>query len=181
MKDLTFITGNAHKAKYLEMWLGLPIAHHKLDLVEIQSLDPKEVVTHKVTEAYRQLQRPVLVEDVSLTFHALGKLPGTLVKWFLEELDVDGLCRLLDGYDDRTATVSIIYGLCDGELIRYFEGRAEGRIAPQPRGDRGFGWNPVFIPDGWQKTYAEMSDEEMGRVSFRAKAIAKLRAHLTEV
>src|SRR5258708_3167713 len=114
MKDLTFITGNADKAKYLELWLGLPMAHHKLDLVEIQSLDLKEVVTHKVTEAYLQLHQPVLVEDVSLTFHALGQLPGTLVKWFLNELDTDGLCRLVDGHKERSASAEIIYGLYDG-------------------------------------------------------------------
>jgi len=180
MKAVTFITGNANKAKYLEMWLGLPMAHQKLDLVEVQSLDLQEVVMHKATEAYRQLQRPVLVEDVALTFHAFGQLPGTLVKWFLQELDVDGLCHLLDGRDDRRATASIVYGLHDGQQIRYFEGHVDGTVAPQPRGDQGFGWNPIFIPSGSQKTYAEMTDEEVEQVSFRAKAIAKLRAHLIE-
>jgi len=83
VNDIEFITGNQHKADYLAKWLGMPINHQKVDLTEIQSLDLHEVVEHKVREAYRIIQKSVLVEDVSLTFHALGRLPGTLVKWFL--------------------------------------------------------------------------------------------------
>lgn len=180
VNDVTFISGNAHKAKYLELWLGRPIAHHKLDLVEVQSLDLKEVVTHKVTEAYQQLHRPVLVEDVALTFRAFGRLPGTLVKWFLNELDTEGLCRLLDGHQDRSATALIMYGLYDGETIHYFAGQVEGQIAARPQGDNGFGWNPIFIPNGSSKTYAEMTDGEVEQFSFRAQAIAKLRDYLAK-
>ena len=177
-KQLTFITGNAGKAHQLELWLGRGVPHHKLDLVEIQSLDLREVVTEKVQEAYRQLRQPVLIEDVALTFHALGHLPGTLIKWFLAELGAEGVCQLMDGYSDRSATAEIIYGLHDGAVVHYFHGRAPGRVAEQPRGRHGFGWNAVFIPEGSDKTYAEMTDQEVEAFSFRAQAIAKLRAFL---
>lgn len=63
MKEITFITSHAKKAEEISWYLGHPIVHHKLDLSEVQSLDPHEVVRVKAEEAYRQLQRPVLVED----------------------------------------------------------------------------------------------------------------------
>jgi inosine/xanthosine triphosphate pyrophosphatase family protein len=75
MQSITFITGNQKKADYLAQYLGIEVQHEKLDLDEIQSLDLREVVEHKVRQAYEMVKKPVLVEDTSLTFVALGKLP----------------------------------------------------------------------------------------------------------
>ncbi len=83
-KKLTFITGNKNKAEQLSQYLSFPVSHFKLEIDEIQSLDLEEVATKKAKAAYVILGTPVLVEDTALTFEALGKLPGTLVKWFLE-------------------------------------------------------------------------------------------------
>src|SRR5688572_26522398 len=94
MKTVTFITGNQHKVDFLVKWLGRPVEHVKLDLDEIQSLDLHTVVAHKAEQAYNILKRPVLVEDASLAFTAMGRLPGTFVKWFIEEIGYDGLLRL---------------------------------------------------------------------------------------
>lgn len=91
-KTITFITGNQKKAEYLEKYLGFPVAHEKIDLPEIQSLDLYEVVEYKVREAYKKIQSPVLVEDASLEFIALGRLPGTFIKFFLEEMSEETLC-----------------------------------------------------------------------------------------
>jgi non-canonical purine NTP pyrophosphatase (RdgB/HAM1 family) len=179
MKELVFITGNQHKADYLAKWLGLPVEHQKIDLDEIQSLDSHEVAEHKVRQAYQQVQKPVLIEDVAMTFTAMGRLPGTLIKWFLGELKVDGLCRLADGLATREAVVSITYALFDGSQTHYFEASVTGKIAPEPRGALGFGWNAIFIPNGTDKTYAEMTDEELNPFSHRSKAIEKLRDYLT--
>ena len=89
MKRLVFITGNQAKADYLAKWLGYPVEHQKVDLDELQSLDPHAVIEHKAKEAYKIVGEPVLVEDVRFSFAAFGgKLPGTLVKWFLEEVGV---------------------------------------------------------------------------------------------
>src|SRR3989344_5414775 len=99
MQKLTFITGNAGKAKYLADYFHLPVDHVKLDLHEIQSLDLKEVVEDKARRAFEIVKSPVLVEDVSLIFNGLKKLPGPLIKWFLETLENDGLCKLLNGID----------------------------------------------------------------------------------
>src|SRR5688572_11256576 len=97
ISSLTFITGNPAKAEQLRRHLEYPVEHQKLDLHEIQSLDLREIVEHKAKDAFRQVGKPVLVEDTSLIFHALGRLPGPLIRWFLEELGNPGLCKLLDG------------------------------------------------------------------------------------
>ena len=184
MVDLIFITGNQAKADYLGKWLGLPIAHQKVDLPEIQSLDSYGVAAEKARRAYDLIGKPVLVEDVALTFETFGRLPGTLVKWFLQEVGNDGMLKMLSGYDNRRATASIVDCLFDGEQLRTFEGSVRGHIAPEPRenGDSGWhgglSWNSIFIPDGRTKTYAEMTDDELEPVSHRAQAIAKLRAYL---
>ena len=83
--QITFVTGNAFKADQVGWHLDMPLAHQKVDVDEIQSLDLAEVVRHKAMGAYKIIKTPVLVEDTSLTFESLGRLPGPLIKWFLEE------------------------------------------------------------------------------------------------
>ncbi len=178
MVDLTFITGNAAKAEQLGRHLDHPVFHRKLDLPEIQSLDLKEIVERKAREAHKEIGGIVLVEDTSLIFNALGRLPGPLIKWFLGELDNTGLCTLLDGYEDRTALAACMFGLYDGETLRVFEGSIEGSIVPTPKGGHGFGWDPIFIPKGHTKTWGEMDTEEQKTTSMRRIALKKLETHL---
>jgi non-canonical purine NTP pyrophosphatase (RdgB/HAM1 family) len=180
MIEITFITGNAAKAEQLARHLQFPIAHKKLDLPEIQSLDLREIVEHKAQEAYKQLGSTVLVEDTSLTFNALGRLPGPLIKWFLTELDNEGLCKILNGYEDRSALAECIFGLYDGKTLQVFEGSAYGSIALFPRGEKGFGWDPSFIPEGHTKTWGEMDSEEQKATSMRRIALLKLEAYLKD-
>lgn len=177
MKSLTFITGNLNKVERTKRYVHIPLNHKKLDLMEIQSLDPKEVVEHKVKEAYKIVKKPVLVEDTSVVIHALGKLPGPLIKWFLEELGPDGICKLVPD-NDRTATASVLFGLHDGKKIHYFEGEIDGTVAKKPHGENGFGWDSIFIPDGQNKTHAEMTQEEMDKISVRKIALEKMRKEL---
>lgn len=178
--DITFITGNANKAKYLSDYFHLPVAHRKLELVEIQSLDPQEIAAHKAAEAFRQVGKPVLIEDVSLVFHALGRLPGPLIKWFLETIDNEGLCHILDGYDDRSATASVLYALHDGSTVHFFHGSANGTIATAPQGEKVFGFDPIFIPTGHTRSWAEMTPDEKHATSMRRPALEALGAFLTK-
>lgn len=178
MKNITFITGNAAKAEQLGRHLDHPVAYKKLDLPEIQSLNLREIIQHKTREAFEQVGDTVLVEDTSLTFKALGKLPGPLIKWFLTELDNGGLCKILNSYEDRSALAEVCFGLYDGSDLKIFEGQAEGIIADTPRGERGFGWDPVFIPKGHEKTWGEMDIEEQKETSMRRIALLKLEAYL---
>ncbi len=180
MQKLTFITGNAAKAKYLSDYFHAPVEHMKLDLHEIQSLDLKEVVEDKARRAYAVAKSPVLVEDTSLIFNSLKKLPGPLIKWFLETLGNDGLCRLLDGVDDRSAFAEIEFAICDEQGVHTFRGSAEGTIAETPRGETGFGWDPIFIPKGYTKTWAEMTGDEKHATSMRKIALEKMSTFLNQ-
>lgn len=159
MKEVVFITGSEKKVEYLIRMIGFPIEHVKVDLDEIQSLDLYEVVRHKLRQAYKEVKRPVLVEDVALEFAALGRLPGTFIRWFQEELSHEALCRLVDG-KDRTATARCVFGYYDGQEETFFEGKLEGEIPMHPGGTGGYGWDPIFIPKGYTVTRAELSVED---------------------
>lgn len=176
--SITFVTGNPKKAEQLGYHLDMPVQHRKLDIPEIQSLDLEEVVTRKAREAYKRIGSPVLVEDTSLRFSALGKLPGPLIKWFLTELKNDGLCKLLDPYADRSALAEVKFALFDGETMHVFSGEMPGTIAEQPLGEDGFGWDPIFMPKGYTKTWGQMDAEEQKETSMRRIALKKLEEYL---
>ncbi|MBU2577946.1 non-canonical purine NTP pyrophosphatase [Patescibacteria group bacterium] len=175
---IIFITGHPQKAEQLSWHLEYPVTHQSLDLPEIQSLDPVEVVTHKTKAAYKKIKRPVLVEDISVRFTAMGKLPGTLIKWFLHELGDEGLCRLLDGYNSRKAIVEPFFAFYDGKEVKIFTASIEGEIAKAPRGENGFGLDSIFIPKGYVKTWGEMTKEELVPVQVCRIAIKKLQKFL---
>jgi inosine triphosphate pyrophosphatase len=124
------------------------------------------------------VQKPVLVEDTSLTFSALGKLPGTLIKWFLQELGNEGLCQLLDNQIDRIAVAEVLYGLYDGKTVYTFEGKVTGTISKSPKGNYNFGWGKIFIPDGYTQTLGEIEPEEQKKVAYRVIALEKLEKYL---
>ncbi len=178
MENITFITGNAGKAKYLSDYFHLPVVYKKLELKEIQSVNLEEVVKDKAERAYQIVQSPVLVEDVALTYTALKALPGPLIKWFLETLGNDGLCKLADADADRSALAAVAFALCDESGVRVFNGSMRGGIASSPRGDAGFGWDPIFIPVGHTKTWAQMTDDEKHATSMRKIALEQLAEYL---
>lgn len=162
MNHPVFITGNQNKADYLAKTLGIELEHQKIDLDEIQSVNPLEIVEHKVRQAYDMIQKPVLVEDVSLVFNALNGLPGPFIKFFVEaENGLENLCRMLDGFEDRSAFASVVYGYFDGETLEIIPGKMDGMIATSPRGEGGYGWDKIFEPQGYDGlTRAELSPEK---------------------
>lgn len=174
MEPITLITGNPGKVEEAERYLGLPLTHIALDIEEIQSLDSETIVRDKAERAFKTIGKPVLVEDVSFVLHALGNLPGPLIKWFEKELGNEGICRLVDG-KDRSVTASVTYGYHDGETIHIVSGEMRGSIPEHPTGDRSFGWGPIFVPEGINRTYAELSDEEQEPIAMRKKALLALR------
>lgn len=155
-----FITGNQNKADYLSRQLGVKIPHQKVDLDELQSTDLHVIVEHKLRQAYDIVKRPVLVEDVSLSFNALGDLPGPYIKWFVEQAGGEACCRMLDGFDDRSAVIRCTFGYFDGERMEFFDSESLGMISDHPRGENGFGFDTFFINEGYNVTRAEMSQEE---------------------
>jgi len=179
-KELVFITGNAGKAKYLKEYLDIPVEFVNVDLPEIQSLSLREVVEDKADRAFKAVGKPVLVEDVSLTFKAMGKLPGPLIKWFLDSLKNDGLCRLLDSYQDRRAVAEVQFAYCDEKGVTVFESSVNGTISKEPKGEEGFGWDSIFIPEGYDQTWGEMNPSEKHATSMRRLALDKVKKFLNK-
>jgi inosine triphosphate pyrophosphatase len=139
----------------------------QLDLPELQG-EPEEVAAEKCRLAVQQVKGAVMVEDTSLCFNALGGLPGVYIKWFLEKLGHDGLNKLLYAYEDKTAYAQCIFALSFNETDepKLFIGRTPGQII-SARGPLDFGWDPIFQPDGFDQTYAEMSKEVKNTISHR--------------
>lgn len=177
MKQITFITGNQGKADYLAKYLDFPVKHHKLDLDEIQSLDLKEIVEHKVKQAYEQIHEPVIVEDVSLEFETLGGLPGPFIRFFVDQMSDQDLCDLVKD-KNRKATGKCVFGYYDGTTLELFEGVLPGSIAETPAGDKGFGWDKIFIPDGYDVTRASLSEEDYQEVYMKIRPLVALKEFL---
>lgn len=178
MKKLNFVTGNDYKAAEVQAMIDIPIERVSLDIPEIQSLDVEVIATLKAKAAFEIVQQPVLVEDVSLVFHAMHALPGPLIKWFLKTMGAQGLCTMLNSYTDRSATAEACYVLYDGKDTVVFRGEMKGVITLSPKGNDAYGWSGIFIPDGEEKSWAELSLEEKKRHSMRYIALCKLRSHL---
>lgn len=160
MEKVVYVTGNQNKASYFSRMISAPIAHASADLDELQSLSLREIVEHKARQAYDLLQRPVLVEDTKLEFLAMGCLPGTFIKWFLETMSMQDICRMLDGLEKRDAVAGAAIAFYDGKTMEIFERELLGIIASHPKGSAGFGWNPIFIPKGSKQTLGEMSEAD---------------------
>ena len=132
--------------------------------------------------AYELIKKPVLVEDVALVAHAFGRWPGTYIKLFLQEVGEDGICKMLDGFGDRAATATVIYGLYDGAQLTLFESLTPGLIPNRPKGVGGTGWDAIFTPHGSDKTFAEINfvagDNELSYQLIRAEAVQKLKKFL---
>uniref|UniRef100_A0A914WT02 XTP/dITP diphosphatase n=1 Tax=Plectus sambesii TaxID=2011161 RepID=A0A914WT02_9BILA len=148
-KVLTFVTGNVRKLEEVKAILApfCDVVPHDIDLPELQGA-PNDIALDKAKAAFEILKKPLIIEDTCLCYNALGGLPGPYIKWFLKKIKHEGLYKLLDGYEDKTAYALCTLAYCDGQgNIKIFEGRTNGRIVP-PRGPRDFGWTPCFEPDG---------------------------------
>lgn len=166
---LVFVTSRPEKAGEAER-LGFFLERLDLDLPEPQALDPSDIVEAKARSAYEKLSRPVLVEDSGLSIRAWGGFPGALVKWLEKSAGVDALARMLDGFPDRAATAVCAIAFCDGAEVITARGETVGSIAAEPRGEGGFGWDVLFIPEGSDRTFAQMAPAEKDHVSHRRRA-----------
>ena len=151
-----------------------------VDLPEIQSDNARAIIEAKLREAAKlKPDCPLMVEDTSLYLDALGGLPGPLIKWFIakDSLGLTGLFELAKARAKLTAKASTWIGLYQHGDLRFFEGSISGQIV-SPRGDQGFGWDPIFVPDGSSHSFAEMSPAEKARYSMRSLALEQLKTHL---
>ncbi|KAI9202422.1 inosine triphosphate pyrophosphatase-like protein [Polychytrium aggregatum] len=180
-KHITFVTGNANKLKEVSAILSgsgnIVLSNRALDLDELQGTT-EFIAKEKCRRAAAIIQGPVITEDTSLCFNALKGLPGPYIKWFLESLGHDGLNKMLIGFGDRSAYALCTFAYSEGPGAEpiLFEGRTDGTIVPA-QGPANFGWDPIFKPDGFDQTYAEMDKDLKNTISHRFKALQKLKGH----
>lgn len=175
-----FVTGS--DGKFEEVKAVIPsISKLKMnkEIPEIQSLDAREVVRAKIEEVqktYRGLE--IIIEDTSLCFDCLkGKLPGPYIKDFLKTFGNDGIYDLVNRYGNYGATARTIIGYGNGSMVEFFEGSVNGKIV-SPTGETSFGWDPIFMPDGYDRTFQQMTREEKNEISMRRIAVEKLKRFL---
>jgi len=176
LKNYKFVTGNPNKVREACEILSLDLEPVQVDgLVEIQSPDLDVVVRHKALQAYSALNCPVMVEDSGLLFHAWNGLPGALVKWFEETVGCEGMLKMVEGFPDRGATAVCCFAVYDGKNIMVARGDVRGTIADSIRGQNGFGWDVIFVPEGHERTYGEMASQEKNAISHRKQALDELK------
>lgn len=177
--SLFFVTSN--KNKFSELKELIPnVEQLELDLLEIQEIDAKKIIQEKLNEAFKHTSGEFIVEDTSLTFESLNGLPGPLIKWFLSSIGTEGLVTLVNKLGNTKAEAKTIIGYAKNlNEVYFFEGSISGEIAG-PRGTSGFGWDPIFQPEGSDKTFAEMGQEEKNKISHRSIATNKLAEFLNK-
>lgn len=184
MQHLTFafVTGNRNKLREAERILGFLPDSVDVDLPEVQSLDLLEVVHAKANEARKHVGGALVVEETGLELHAMNGFPGPLVKWMLQAIGPIGIARSVHALDDARATARCLLvfdGFVDGEQCRLVaEGATHGRLVLEPQGDEGFGWDPIFVPDGEERTYAQLSGTEKDVLGHRGRAWRALQEQL---
>ncbi len=176
---LFFITGNKNKFEEVKAILD-DVEQLDIDLPEVQDIDAKNVIRAKLLEALKHKDGEFIVEDTSLHLDCLKGLPGPLIKWFLKTIGNEGLTNLAEKLGDSKAEAKTIIGYAKNRNeIEFFEGTIPGKVVAQT-GASGFGWDPIFQPNDFDKTFAEMSAEEKKGVSMRKIAVEKLKKFLSK-
>jgi non-canonical purine NTP pyrophosphatase (RdgB/HAM1 family) len=177
MDNLVFVTGNVNKIREANLVLGKELTTKNIDLMEVQSLDIEEVAKHKVMEAFKILNKPVIVEDTGLCIDNLNGFPGALIKFYYNKL---GLEKMLEISATSKATAKSIIAYYDGINYATFLGEATGHISSTIEyGHFNHAWDPIFIPDGSDfnpcLSYAQMTREYKTSICHRGKAFRKLK------
>jgi len=172
-----FATSNLGKVKEAQAILG-EVEQVRVDYEEKRGESCEEVVRAAISGVFAEVGKPVFIEDSGLFIDGLGGFPGTYSAYVFKRLGCGGILKLLGGKDGRSAKFisSIAYQEPSSEPF-VATCSVQGTISMGMRGESGFGYDPVFIPDGQDLTFAEMG-EEKNRISHRWLALQKLRNHL---
>lgn len=178
---LRFATTNADKVAEARDHLALitEVIQIEYDYVEIQAADVAEIAAHGAEDAFEAAGdgEPVIVDDTGLFVRGLGGFPGPFASYVEDTLGIERVWRLAEPLEDRRAAFRSAIAYADGETVETFEGSVQGTIVP-PRGEGGFGYDPIFEHDG--TTLAEMTMAEKNAISHRARALSKLADWLAE-
>ena len=141
-----------------------------LEKFEIRSDDVATVALEAAKRAHKELGKPVVVDDTGLYIDTLAGFPKAYPAFVLETIGTEGILKLMESAHDRTAKFVIAAGYADAKQSHTFLGEMRGTIAMASVGTGGFGYDPIFIPEGYSKTYAELSFDEKITISHRTKA-----------
>ena len=190
MQKLLVATGNSHKTDKIRAILGAGYvvsdlkAHPELPEVEETGTTFLENATLKAVEISKQVEGLILSDDSGLEVDALGGEPGVYSSRYAGEAGNDAannkkLLHELQGEDSRTARFRCVMVLAqDGEVLASFDGAVEGRMLSELHGEGGFGYDPLFVPDGYEQTFSQLSEEIKNQLSHRAVAMQKVVAWL---
>jgi len=175
--ELSFITSNDHKYAEIKSRLAstdVNVRHIKQSYPEIQAETIRDVAAFSLTTLKSHLTTPFLIEDAGLEINALEGFPGPYSSFVFKTIGWQGILDIMQGSTDRTARFVSIFGLSYNDDFHFIEGICEGRISSEARGSGGFGFDPIFIPNGSDQTYAEMSEDNKNAISHRGRATTKL-------
>lgn len=181
MKKIIFATNNNHKAKEVQQMMGdttsiMTLKEEGIDIeVEEDGVTLEENAFKKAHEIYEICKTPVLADDTGLEVEALNGAPGVNSARYSGEPanDRNNLHKLMTKMADetnKTARFRTVICYIENGKPHYFEGIVNGQIIKKPRGLRGFGYDPIFIPDGYNQTFAEMDLNLKNTISHRGKA-----------
>jgi len=176
-----FVTGNVHKfheAGGVLSRFGIATAMLNVEAVEIQDDDIKAVAKASALDAAHKSGLPVFVEDAGLFTKALKGFPGPYSNYVYQTIGTRGLLKLMENISQRDAYFQSVVAFCNPDEKAEplcFEGRAYGKLTYEERGERGFGFDPIFEPVEAKngKTFAQITAEEKNRYSHRAQALQK--------
>jgi XTP/dITP diphosphohydrolase len=180
MRSIRFLSGNPLKIKEVDDILTkidievVPV-DHKIN--EIQTIDVPALVHDKCIKAFQKVSRPIFVEHTSLHLSHLNGFPGGLTQVFWDTLQADNVAEIFGKTPNPAVKATTRIAYCDGKKVHQFEGEILGKVAPEPRGNRDFQWDCIFIPDGETQTFAEMG-EKKNDISMRRKALEKFSSYL---
>lgn len=186
MKKVFFVTGNQGKVseasqKFSE--IKIKLVQKNLGYPEIQTDNLEEVADFGLDHVSKQLSPPFILEDAGLFIDSLNGFPGVYSAYVYQTIGCEGILKLLKNHksDDRKAVFKSVYALksSDGEKF-FFVGESNGLISHQMKGDNGFGYDPIFVPNASDKTFAEMDISEKNLFSHRGKALNKLLSFLKQ-
>jgi len=193
MQKLLVATKNAHKTSEIRAMLGEKFevsdlsSHPELPEVEETGSTFLENATLKAVEISQQIPGIVLSDDSGLEVDALDGAPGVYSARFAgpESSDADNNAKLITDLSDiadpaqRTARFRCTMVLAEaGKVLAHFDGCVEGTIIDTPRGDNGFGYDPLFVPEGFDKTFAELGSDTKNELSHRARALQQVETWL---
>ncbi len=177
MKTLVFVTQNLHKVEDVQKLLpDFEIEHIDFEVPEIQSLDPKEIVRHKLEYAYNKVKAPCFVMDASLFLDCLNGFPGPFIKWWFEKtVGEEKTCEIAKLFNKYGCQWTTVLGYFDGSQTHFLEETVQGTLPEKPRGSNGYHWDTIFIPDGEVRTFAEMTFEEKQSFAVTKRLLERLR------